>query len=61
MKIEQEKLQELSNKLKQKWAGRTCPMCQKGNWIIQENCFQLIEFNNGSLVMGGPPTPLEIQ
>ena len=58
MKIEQNKLNSLSEFLKTKWSGRTCPMCQEGNWIIQENCFQIMEFNKDGLVVGGQVVPI---
>ncbi len=44
--------------LQQKWAGRTCPMCLVGNWSVQDSTYQLTEFNEGSLVIGGPVIPV---
>jgi len=44
--------------LKVKWAGRPCPMCLVGNWEVQDSIFQIMEFNEGSLVIGGPIVPL---
>ncbi|PIZ04435.1 MAG: hypothetical protein COY58_04165 [Gammaproteobacteria bacterium CG_4_10_14_0_8_um_filter_38_16] len=58
MKIDDEKLKKLSESLREKWKNRVCPMCQSGNWIIQENCFELREFNGGNLVIGGTVIPI---
>jgi hypothetical protein len=41
--------------LRQKWAGRPCQMCGVGNWNVQETTFELREFNEGNLVVGGVP------
>ncbi len=44
--------------LRAKWAGRTCPMCGVGNWNVQDSTYQLLEFNDRSLVVGGPVIPV---
>jgi len=44
--------------LENKWGGRPCPMCQVGSWQVQDAIFQIMEFNKGALVMGGPVVPL---
>ena len=44
--------------LKQKWAGRACPLCGVGNWSVSESTFQLTEFNYGSTIIGGPVIPV---
>jgi hypothetical protein len=44
--------------LKEKWAGRPCPMCQTGNWVVQDSCFQIMTYHSGNLVLGGPVIPL---
>ncbi|MBQ9453179.1 MAG: hypothetical protein IJU65_07820 [Desulfovibrio sp.] len=31
-----------------------CPICGGEQWIISDKIFQLTEFNNGNLVVGGP-------
>ena len=41
-----------------KWAGRSCPMCGIGGWNVQDSTYQLLEFNQGSLVVGGPVIPV---
>lgn len=45
----------LLKELSDKWQGRTCPMCIQGNWIVSENIFELREFKEGNLVIGGTP------
>jgi hypothetical protein len=42
----------------QKWGGRSCPMCGKGPWTVQEKVYQLSEFHGGNLVVGGPLIPV---
>ncbi len=44
--------------LRTKWSGRVCPMCLVGNWNVQDSTYQLMEFNQGGLVLGGPVIPL---
>jgi hypothetical protein len=41
-----------------KWRGRPCQMCGVGKWNVQESTFQLTEFNQGSMVIGGPVIPV---
>jgi predicted nucleic-acid-binding Zn-ribbon protein len=42
----------------EKWGGKSCPMCGKGPWSVQEKVFQLTEFHDGNMVIGGPLMPL---
>lgn len=44
--------------LRAKWHGRSCQMCGAGNWNVQDSTYQLIEFNQGGLVLGGPVIPV---
>lgn len=44
--------------LNEKWGGRPCPMCSKGPWEVQGKIFQLNEFSQGNLVLGGPILPV---
>lgn len=44
--------------LKEKWGGRICPLCQSGGWIVQDSCFQLMTYNSGGIVLGGPVIPV---
>jgi hypothetical protein len=51
-KLDSEKL---LKHLNEKWHGQTCPMCKTGNWNVSDAIFELREFNEGSLVIGGGP------
>ncbi len=44
--------------LSEKWGNRDCPMCGKGPWEVQDKAFQLSEFHQGNLVIGGPLIPV---
>jgi len=44
--------------LETKWAGRRCPMCSIGTWNVADSVFQLMEFNEGNMVIGGPIIPV---
>lgn len=49
----------LINILNEKWGNRPCNMCGNGNWLVSDKVFELREFNNGDLIIGGGPiTPL---
>jgi hypothetical protein len=39
--------------LKDKWAGRPCPMCGHAGWSIQDGVYELREFHEGGMVIGG--------
>lgn len=45
--------------LREKWSGtRACPMCGSTSWDVQGSVFQLIQFNEGAMVIGGPVIPV---
>jgi hypothetical protein len=44
--------------LNMKWGLRPCPMCGISNWNVQGRVFQLMEFNEGNLVLGGQLIPV---
>jgi len=44
--------------LQERWGGRACPVCGKGPWQANDRIFQLTEFNQGNLVLGGPIVPV---
>ncbi len=44
--------------LNQKWAQRACPLCGVSKWTVQDSTFQLMEFTQGGLVVGGPVIPV---
>lgn len=41
--------------LKEKWEGRSCPLCQVGNWSVQGKVFELREYHGGDFVLGRSP------
>lgn len=54
MKIDQKKL----NDYLQKLTPQNCPLCGKGPWIASDTVFQLIEYNQNAIVVGGPVLPV---
>lgn len=40
--------------LNERWKGAVCPLCGTGNWQVVDKYFELREFNDGNLVLGGP-------
>jgi len=44
--------------LQEKWEGKPCPMCGVGNWNVNNSTFQLTEFNQGNMIIGGPVVPV---
>lgn len=41
--------------LQEKWKSAPCPMCGKNHWSVQENAFELREYRDGNMVIGGVP------
>jgi len=39
--------------LNSKWGSNICPACKSGGMAVEDTIFELREFNNGALVMGG--------
>lgn len=51
-KLNSEKLlRELNNK----WQGRSCPMCMNASWLVSDKIFELREYKDGNMVIGGTP------
>lgn len=51
--------EKVAKHLESKWGqDRTCPMCGHTSWFVQDHLFELREFNQGSVVLGGPIMPL---
>lgn len=44
--------------LKKQWQDRSCPMCGKGPWSVQDRPYELRSFHSGGLVVGGPVIPV---
>lgn len=39
--------------LNERWNGVACPLCGGTGWSVTDRSFELREFNDGKLVMGG--------
>ncbi len=50
-KIDKKKLIEY---LQTKWKS-PCPLCGVGNWNVSDGVFELREFNEGNMIIGGTP------
>src|SRR5688572_23095801 len=57
-KIEKANQEKVLSHLKEKWAGRTCPMCLTGNFNLQDTLFEIREFGQGGFTIGGPVLPV---
>jgi hypothetical protein len=44
--------------LQEKWRGRSCPMCGVTNWNVQDSTFEIRQFSEGNMVLGGPIIPV---
>lgn len=44
---------EIIDFLNEKWHGTTCPLCGGREWTVSEEIFELREFNDGNMVIGG--------
>lgn len=43
---------QLLHELDLRWGGKLCPYCG-GKWIVTDKIFELREYHNGNLVLGG--------
>ena len=50
--------EKLLSHLRVKWVNRPCPMCGGGPWQVQDSIFQLLEYSDGGLTIGGPVIPV---
>ena len=50
--------QKLIEYLKEKWQGAACPMCRQSKWMVKEKVFELREFSEGNLLVGGSVMPI---
>lgn len=50
--------QKVIEHLKEKWKGRSCQMCGVGNWNVQDTAYEVRQFSQGGLVVGGPVIPV---
>lgn len=45
--------------LEQKWGRDSrCPMCGHKSWTVHDTTFEIREFNEGNMVLGGPVIPV---
>lgn len=49
MKVNDKKLKEYLKKIK----APICPLCGSNHWTVSDKIFQLHEFQNGDLIIGG--------
>ena len=53
------KTQQIIQHLSAKWGNnKPCPMCGGGPWTVQDRTFQLMEFNEVGMVVGGAVFPV---
>lgn len=50
--------QKVINFLNMKWGGAVCPLCGGREWNITDRTFELREYNEGNLVVGGAIVPI---
>ena len=41
--------------LNSKWGDISCPMCGSNNWFVSDRVYELREYHNGNLTVGGVP------
>lgn len=46
--------QEIIDYINSHWINQVCPMCGSKQWNVADKIFELREFNEGNLVLGGP-------
>jgi len=55
MSMDRAKLIEI---LQSKWNDRPCPLCGSGPWMVQDKTFQVMEYTEAGLFLGGPILPV---
>lgn len=45
---------EIIDFLDKKWNGARCPLCGEGDWSVADKIFEIRDFNDRNLVLGGP-------
>ena len=59
MKMNDDQKMKMKDFLNSRWESPfKCSYCGKNEWIISDSLFQLIEFNDGNLVIGGDIVPI---
>ena len=55
-KVDSKKVEEY---LREKWGPlRACPMCEEKRWFVPDSTFQLLELDQGGIVLGGSAIPV---
>lgn len=60
MPLNHEQQQKALAHLNTKWKNKTCGVCEGNNWDIHPELYELRQFNQGNMVLGGPLIPLLI-
>ena len=51
--------EKVSQWLQEHWIGHhKCEVCGNNNWVLLDNVWELRKFQGGSLVLGGPDSPI---
>lgn len=45
--------QMVENIILKKWVNKLCPFCRKQQWIVNEQIFQLTQWQQGAIIIGG--------
>ena len=54
MKLNERQQKKLIKKLSEVWAKpKSCPVCGQNEWDVSDTIFELREFHDGSMVIGG--------
>lgn len=55
MKLTKEQTTQLLQRLNEyRDTRKNCPICSKGQWILNDTIFEVREFNMGGILIGGP-------
>jgi hypothetical protein len=59
MQLSEDLLKTLLARLDERWPEpRHCPACRQTNWTLIDRVFEIREFAEGSLILGGPVVPV---
>jgi hypothetical protein len=58
MILDDNQKKDMLDKLNQRWKSKVCGVCGSTNWAVTDRIFQLMEFHEGALVVGGQVVPL---
>ena len=52
--------QDIINHINKKWTNQSCPYCGNRAWTIADKVFELREFNDGNIIVGGSSSILPV-